>query len=231
MNVKHSLADCVTSGPARDLGEPCKIGRGMASTTNCVDVAEICHEQEFETSKNLEAPCACSGTVKFAHRDCIQRWCNEKGNTTCEICLQKFEPGYTAPSKKAQLVDTTLIIIGSSEVPRREREEENGGEGQMLETDDNSEECNSASHTSVATSWRSVAIIFTFLLLMRHLMGVLTGETGDYPFSLPTLLIVRASGILLPMYMLIQLINKIQSGLRQHNQSSATEESSSDDED
>ena len=25
---------------------------------------------------------------QFAHRDCIQRWCNEKGNTTCEICLQ-----------------------------------------------------------------------------------------------------------------------------------------------
>ncbi|XP_050152416.1 uncharacterized protein LOC126627037 [Malus sylvestris] len=38
--------------------------------------------------KKPEAPCACSGTVKFAHRDCIQRWCNEKGNTTCEICLE-----------------------------------------------------------------------------------------------------------------------------------------------
>ncbi|PNX55963.1 E3 ubiquitin-protein ligase march6, partial [Trifolium pratense] len=48
----------------------------------------ICHEEEFESFKSLEAPCACSGTVKFAHRDCIQTWCNEKGNTTCEICLQ-----------------------------------------------------------------------------------------------------------------------------------------------
>ena len=26
--------------------------------------------------------------AQFAHRDCIQRWCDEKGNTTCEICLQ-----------------------------------------------------------------------------------------------------------------------------------------------
>ena len=25
---------------------------------------------------------------QFAHRYCIQRWCDEKGNTTCEICLQ-----------------------------------------------------------------------------------------------------------------------------------------------
>ncbi|XP_022876305.1 E3 ubiquitin-protein ligase MARCH1-like isoform X1 [Olea europaea var. sylvestris] len=194
-------------------------------------ICRICHEQEFETSKNLETPCACSGTVKFAHRDCIQRWCNEKGNTICEICLQKYEPGYTAPSKKSQLLDTALIIRGSSEIPRREREEENGGEGQMLETDDYSEECSSASHTSGATCWRSVALIFTFLLLMRHLLGVLAGETADYPFSLFTLLIARAIGILLPMYILLQLINKIQNSLRQHNQSSDNEESSCDDED
>nr|GMD68881.1 E3 ubiquitin-protein ligase MARCH2-like [Ipomoea batatas] len=60
----------------------------------------ICHEAEFESSKILEAPCGCSGTLKLAHRDCIQRWCNEKGNTICEICLQKFEDGYTAPPPK-----------------------------------------------------------------------------------------------------------------------------------
>ncbi|MCI39119.1 E3 ubiquitin-protein ligase MARCH3, partial [Trifolium medium] len=24
----------------------------------------ICHEEEFESSKTLEAPCSCSGTVK-----------------------------------------------------------------------------------------------------------------------------------------------------------------------
>ncbi|XP_022890529.1 uncharacterized protein LOC111405738 isoform X1 [Olea europaea var. sylvestris] len=192
-----------------------------------IHVCRICYEQEFETSKNLEAPCACSGTVKFAHRDCIQRWCNEKGNTICEICLQKFEPGYKAPSKKAQLVDTTLTIRGSSEIPRREAEEENGD---VLEIDDYSQECNSASHTSAASYCRSMAVTFTFLLLMRHSLGVLTAETGDYPFSLFTLLIVKASGILLPMYILIQLINKIQSSLKQHDQSSDNVEFSSDDE-
>ena len=26
--------------------------------------------------------------LQFAHRRCIQRWCNEKGNTICEICKQ-----------------------------------------------------------------------------------------------------------------------------------------------
>lgn len=26
--------------------------------------------------------------LQYAHRSCVQRWCNEKGNTMCEICQQ-----------------------------------------------------------------------------------------------------------------------------------------------
>uniref|UniRef100_A0A6N2N1V8 RING-CH-type domain-containing protein n=1 Tax=Salix viminalis TaxID=40686 RepID=A0A6N2N1V8_SALVM len=80
-------------------------------TSSAIPCCRICHEAEFESCKSLEAPCACSGTVKFAHRDCIQRWCNEKGNTNCEICLQNYEPGYTAvaPSKKCELIEAVAI--------------------------------------------------------------------------------------------------------------------------
>ncbi|XP_042458420.1 uncharacterized protein LOC122042384 [Zingiber officinale] len=44
----------------------------------------ICQEEDHV--ENLEVPCACNGSLKYAHRACIQRWCNEKGDTTCEIC-------------------------------------------------------------------------------------------------------------------------------------------------
>ncbi|CAM8987423.1 unnamed protein product [Rhodiola kirilowii] len=27
--------------------------------------------------------------TKFAHRQCVQRWCNEKRDITCEICHQE----------------------------------------------------------------------------------------------------------------------------------------------
>lgn len=27
-------------------------------------------------------------TLQYAHRRCVQRWCNEKGDTICEICHQ-----------------------------------------------------------------------------------------------------------------------------------------------
>eukprot|EP01018_Ginkgo_biloba_P037600 Gb_12336 [translate_table: standard] len=50
----------------------------------------ICQEEDDDT--NMEAPCACSGSLKYAHRKCVQRWCNEKGDTTCEICHQSSVP-------------------------------------------------------------------------------------------------------------------------------------------
>ncbi|KAL2510488.1 RING/FYVE/PHD zinc finger superfamily protein [Abeliophyllum distichum] len=185
-------------------------------------ICRICHEEDFESCKSMEAPCACSGTVKFAHRDCIQRWCNEKGNTICEICLQKFEPGYAAPPKKAHLIDSTVTIRGSLEVPRREPEQQNAV--QILDS-----ECASAADRSA--SWcRSVAVIFTVLLLVRCLLAVLTRGTGDYPFSLLTLLIVKAGGILLPMYILIRTITAIQSSIRHQYQNSDNHMSSSDEE-
>ncbi|CAK9152914.1 unnamed protein product [Ilex paraguariensis] len=194
-------------------------------SSSATSLCRICHEEEFESCKSLEAPCACSGTVKFAHRDCIQRWCNEKGNTTCEICLQNFEPGYTytAPPVKTQLIDTIVTIRGSLEVPRRERELENSGsvgiaEGQRLET--GYPECSFAANRG-ASRCRSMALIFTVVMLLRHLLDVLTGGTEDYPFTLLTLLIIRASGILVPMYILIRIITAIQNSImRRHGVSS-----------
>ncbi|KAL7172037.1 hypothetical protein ACSBR2_031684 [Camellia fascicularis] len=201
---------------------------------SAIPSCRICHEEEFESCKSLEAPCACSGTVKFAHRDCIQRWCNEKGNTTCEICLQKFEAGYTAPPpKKTQLVDTVVTIRGSLEVPRTGRRQQNPelvaiAEGQILET--NYSECSEAADRST-TCCRSIALIFTVLLLARHLLAVLTGGTEDYPFTLVALLIIRASGIVLPMYIFIWIITAIQNNIKRQYQVLDEDRSNSDDND
>ncbi|XP_017974102.1 PREDICTED: uncharacterized protein LOC18602355 isoform X2 [Theobroma cacao] len=59
----------------------------------------ICQEEDDLLS--LEAPCACNGTLKFAHRRCIQRWCNKKGDITCEICKQVFSPNYSIPPTRS----------------------------------------------------------------------------------------------------------------------------------
>ncbi|KAI7731596.1 hypothetical protein M8C21_000468 [Ambrosia artemisiifolia] len=102
----------------REVGLNINMDEEFIYSASEVICCRICHEAEFESCKPLEAPCSCSGTVKFAHRDCVQRWCDEKGNTNCEICLQKFEPGYLAPPPKKTTQDTHVTIRESVEASR-----------------------------------------------------------------------------------------------------------------
>ncbi|CAI9105505.1 OLC1v1004436C1 [Oldenlandia corymbosa var. corymbosa] len=172
------------------------------SCYSATPTCRICHEGELESCKKLETPCSCSGTIQFAHRDCIMRWCIEKGNAVCEICLQKFEPGYViALPKKEPPVDSQVTIRVSVEIPR--------GNAMGEEEETQYSECSSTIYTSVSYC-RSVALMFTFLLLTRHMLELLYQGTGDYPFTLLTLLILRSVGILLPMYVLLKIITAIQ---------------------
>ncbi|KAK8718153.1 hypothetical protein V6N13_045398 [Hibiscus sabdariffa] len=197
------------------------------SSNSSISHCRICHEEEFESLKSLEAPCACSGSVKFAHRDCIQRWCNEKGNTTCEICLKKYEPGYTvmAPSKKSQLIEAAVTIRDSLQIPRREVEPHH----QTMNDENEFSQCTSAAERG-ASCFRSMALTFTVVLLVKHLFAVINGETDQYPFALLMILVMRATGILLPMYIVIRSITAIRNNIRRRQQD-AEETAVSDDED
>ncbi|GMI69467.1 hypothetical protein like AT1G02610 [Hibiscus trionum] len=195
------------------------------SLNSSISHCRICHEEEFESLKSLEAPCACSGSVKFAHRDCIQRWCNEKGNTTCEICLQKYEPGYTvmASSKKSQLIEAAVTIRDSLQIPRREVEPQHQDENEYFQ-------CTSAAERGAACC-RSMALTFTVVLLVKHLFAVINGETDHYPFALLMILVMRATGILIPMYIVIRSITAIRNNIRRRRQQDSEETSVSEDED
>ncbi|XP_012569627.1 uncharacterized protein [Cicer arietinum] len=155
----------------------------LSGTSHC----RICHEEEFESSKTLESPCSCSGTVKFAHRDCIQRWCNEKGNTTCEICLQQYEPGYTSPPKKSEINDEAMSIREEEEASNERRESE--VEGIVIESDNS--ECSSTADRS-ASYCRSLAL---------------------------AVIILKACGIIIPMYIVYRTIGAIQNSIKRYQDS------------
>ncbi|KAJ6795664.1 Uncharacterized protein M6B38_225855 [Iris pallida] len=184
-----------------------------SSSSYVMCLCRICHEEEEEKSTTMESPCSCSGTLKFAHRECIQRWCNEKGSAVCEICLQKFEPGYTVPVKLA-LIDIAVTIRGSLEVPRLNYESRNQG-GVDDESDDDYPDCSPASDRGVGIC-RSVAVIVTLILLARHFFVVVTTDAGHYPYTLATVFMLRACGILLPLYLVLRLIAAYQKGRLQH---------------
>ncbi|CAL5372397.1 unnamed protein product [Camellia sinensis] len=69
--------------------------------------------QEEDSIQNLETPCACSGSLKFAHRKCVQRWCNEKGDITCEICHQFG--AWTISGTPLDLRDPRILAMAAAE--------------------------------------------------------------------------------------------------------------------
>ncbi|KAK9704792.1 hypothetical protein RND81_07G011400 [Saponaria officinalis] len=177
------------------------------SYANC---CRICHEAEYESCRKLETPCACSGTVKYAHRECIQRWCDEKGDIICEICLQKYEPGYTAIPKQPKRItvrDEGVTIRGSLEIPRREDDVEPSNILVIAE-------CSSSTYTS-SSYCKNFALTFTALLLLKCLLEVALGA-AHYPFSPATMIILRSCGVIVPMCVIIQTISILQNRIRQH---------------
>ncbi|XP_058083280.1 uncharacterized protein LOC131231181 isoform X2 [Magnolia sinica] len=164
----------------------------------------ICHEEEGESSKSLEAPCSCSGTLK------------------------NFEAGYII-RKKARLADIAVTIRESLEVPRQNHELRHprlvaivAAEDEFIET--RYPECSSASERS-ASCCRSLAVIFTILLLARHLVSML-GGADHYPFTLLTVLVLRAGGIIVPLYIMVRTMEAIQRWKRQNQQHHVSDDSS-----
>lgn len=178
-----------------------------SSSSSLLRQCRICHEEEDEWCAAIESPCGCSGSLKYAHRGCVQRWCDEKGSTLCEICLQNFESDYTIPPKKVQVVETAVTVRDEEMLPeelsQEDQEQYAGSEAQTGNGD--------------CSSWcRSLTITFTIMLLVWHLIAVVTIEAVDHcAFSLVTMFLLRAAGILLPFYAIMRMVRMIQQGQRQ----------------
>ncbi|CAH2079694.1 unnamed protein product [Thlaspi arvense] len=166
----------------------------------------ICHDEDEDS--NMDTPCSCSGTLKFAHHNCVQRWCNEKGDTVCEICRQQYKPGYTAPK---QLFHYTGISMNFRN--------DWGIEGLDLrnpyfltwDAADDYELYSFHSPTSLICC-RVIALLFILLLFLRHFLPVFLGGNGIDDFSLTLFMIplLKTLGILLVAYFLVKSFIGIQ---------------------
>ncbi|MED6146114.1 hypothetical protein PIB30_031597 [Stylosanthes scabra] len=186
-----------------------------SSANNILVECRICHNEDEES--HMEAPCSCSGTLKYAHRNCVQRWCNEKGDTTCEICLQQFTPGYTAPPPPP----TSLIHYGGSptnfgwnnywEISRTELYNNNNqfaarelfGADHDLDPDIGGY---SAPSTRSMICCRIVATIFLVLVILRHTLQVILilSETEEYSLAVVMVLLLGIFGILISVHMMVK---------------------------
>ncbi|KAJ7953812.1 RING/FYVE/PHD zinc finger superfamily protein [Quillaja saponaria] len=182
-----------------------------------LQIAECRICQEEDSFNNLETPCGCSGSLKFAHRKCVQHWCNEKGDITCEICHQPYQPGYTAPPPRPRSEETIIDIGGGWTIsgtpldlhdPRLLAIAE--AERQFLEAEYDEY---AASNASGAAFCRSAALILMALLLLRHALSgtdAAAANGDDDPSAFFSLFLLRAASFLLPCYIMAWAISILQ---------------------
>ncbi|EHA8586342.1 putative E3 ubiquitin ligase SUD1 [Cocos nucifera] len=53
------------------------------------DVCRICRNPG-DAENPLRYPCACSGSIKFVHQDCLLQWLNHSNARQCEVCKHTF---------------------------------------------------------------------------------------------------------------------------------------------
>lgn len=197
---------------------PRKTNLGNVSSPTKIVECRICQDEDEDS--NMETPCSCCGSLKYAHRRCIQKWCNEKGDTICEICHQQFKPGYTAPPPLFQFGAIPMNFRGNWEISRRDLT--NPRFIAMVSTDRNFldpvyDDYSSANSRSLMCC-RSVAIIFMVLLILRHTLPIIVSGGIEYSFPFIMLLLLRAAGIILPIYVMVRAVIAIHR--RRHQQES-----------
>ncbi|KAH7652556.1 Protein involved in mRNA turnover and stability protein [Dioscorea alata] len=179
----------------------------LIQTVEC----RIC--QEEDDIKNLETPCACSGSLKYAHRVCVQRWCTEKGDITCEICHESYKPGYTAPPRP-QPDETTIDINGGWTITGAPLDLHDprilamaAAQRHFLEAEYDDY---AATNASGAAFCRSAVLILMALLLLRHALSITNGDEDDDASTYFSLFLLRAAGFLLPCYIMAWAISILQ---------------------
>lgn len=190
----------------------------IRSSSSKLVECRICHDEDEDL--NMETPCSCRGSLKYAHRKCVQRWCNEKGDIICEICHQQFKPGYSAPPPLFHYGGVPLNLRGNWEISRREQQNPQiiamvTSDHDYMDTD--FDEYSAPSQRSLICC-RLVAIIFMVLLVLRHTLPIIISGAGEYSATLFMLLMLRTIGVLLPIYIMVRAFTAIQR--RRHQQDS-----------
>ncbi|KAK7374854.1 hypothetical protein VNO80_08297 [Phaseolus coccineus] len=196
----------------------------IMSSPNRLVECRICHSEDEDS--NMDTPCSCRGTLKYAHQKCVQRWCNEKGDTTCEICQQQLKPGYTVPPLPPLLHYASPIIgyIGNWEISRRDLHNHQftamfSANHEFLDLDF---EYSSAPSTRSLIFCRIVTIIFIGLLVLRHTLPIIFILRGAraYSFTVFMSVVLRNIGMIVPFYIMVKAIISIQQFQYQGHQQS-----------
>ncbi|OWF44942.1 E3 ubiquitin-protein ligase MARCH1-like isoform X1 [Mizuhopecten yessoensis] len=77
--------------PTPKLSERCETRLSMMSSGG--DLCRICQCDilDQEEDSPLVAPCLCSGSMKYVHQACLQKWIKSSDKTCCELCKYEYK--------------------------------------------------------------------------------------------------------------------------------------------
>ncbi|CAL9108168.1 zinc finger, C3HC4 type, domain containing protein [Musa troglodytarum] len=193
--VARPLVDggAVLAGCREDKKPNQEVGSG--AVVEC----RICQEEGEE--RHMEAPCACKGTLKFAHRTCIQRWCNKKQNITCEICNQIFGPNYIVPPSRPNSDVMAIDVSWGTLIDYRD--------SHLIGIAAAEQDFLSAEHEDYVASSANgiacchvIALTLTLLLLLRHILIVIRNIEMVQDMSAVYNVTIEFAAFFLPCYVM-----------------------------
>ncbi|CAL9776859.1 unnamed protein product [Musa acuminata subsp. burmannicoides] len=191
-----------------NLEIPCSCcGSLKALSCKLYKVIELCAVEVFSSFCVIGYPLL---VVQYAHRKCVQRWCNEKGDTVCEICLKEFKPDYTAPPPKLfHYGSIPMNFRGNWEITREDFDDSRiitlfPSERDTMRS--SYDDLSALSTRSTTVCCQTVAITFMLLLLLRHMLPLVISGTEQHPFAPISILLLRTAGISLPVFLMIRTI-------------------------
>ncbi|KAK8529267.1 hypothetical protein V6N12_060053 [Hibiscus sabdariffa] len=193
------------SSPKVDLSSPRKI-------VEC----RICQDEDEDS--NMETPCSCCGSLEVSmliedvYKDGAMRRATLPVKYATRTYLirssafQQFKPGYTAPPPLLQIRRFPMNLRANWEISRRELN--NSRFIAVVSTDRHYDEY-SVSTTRSSICYRTVAIVFMLLLILRHTLPIMVAGTNDNTFLLFMLLLLPTVGIILPIYVMVKAMTAI----------------------
>eukprot|EP00878_Enallax_costatus_P004760 GHUV01005010.1.p1 GENE.GHUV01005010.1~~GHUV01005010.1.p1 ORF type:complete len:339 (+),score=75.36 GHUV01005010.1:493-1509(+) len=61
---------------------------GLSTTSQHARECRIC--LAADNPEDLVQPCSCTGSVQYAHMDCLKSWVQERANLQCELCGKQY---------------------------------------------------------------------------------------------------------------------------------------------
>ncbi|CAL5428505.1 unnamed protein product [Camellia sinensis] len=170
-----------------------------------LSLLRICQDEDDDS--NMETPCSCCGSLKImfiadAYKDDVTR----KVTVCVRYVTRPFKPGYTAPPPMFQL--------GSIPMNFR-RDPNNPCFIAMVTTEPNFVDPDYDEYAAFESRSLFCCHYFMVLLILRHTLPILVNGAQDYSFPLFLLLLLRTTGIIVPINIMVKAVNAIKCCQRQ----------------